>query len=543
MTSKTFTAGTVIDSAWLNDVNTQTYGGVGSSLGTPFTQSGTGAVQTTVQTKLRETVSVKDFGAIGDGITNDTAAFIAAATASTHVYVPPGTYALGVTTFPATLKSLVGAGKETVLVPTAIGVATTWISFNYQSDLTVSDFSINVNSTTYPTLVCMQFGVVVRGAVKNITVTDGGRFPIYVTGCGGMLIDSVFVSSFAQSAVVVEGTSGNVHIDRVVAAHTGTGNSIVITGGSYHKVSNCYCDGAGTSFFTVALIGTFDSSVVNCIVQGTYLEAIQITDGSRNQILNNYVYCKAGHSDFGISIFGDAVDIYGCRVSGNTVVGAGGSGIGVSANHISVHACKLNLISDNLIISPNQKNDADGAGVYLLGGVLCTGNVVQNNTCVDESNKMRYGVYESASGGAPNNNKLIHNACFGGAVFISEGFVSGALSEVYDLTWNVSTPTPTAFSGSIAGSTASVKYKRRGRSAELSAKVTIGGTNTGAGYMIVPMPISIANGVISGSEGSTGKMLQGTSGGVGILRLYDYAHAYPSTAVSVTHQASGTVEI
>lgn len=39
-----------------------------------FLQSGTGAVATTVQAKLRETVSVKDFGAVGNGVADDTAA-------------------------------------------------------------------------------------------------------------------------------------------------------------------------------------------------------------------------------------------------------------------------------------------------------------------------------------------------------------------------------------------------------------------------------------------------------------------------------------
>lgn len=40
-----------------------------------FTQSGTGAQTRTVEAKLRDTVSVKDFGAVGDGTTDDTAAF------------------------------------------------------------------------------------------------------------------------------------------------------------------------------------------------------------------------------------------------------------------------------------------------------------------------------------------------------------------------------------------------------------------------------------------------------------------------------------
>jgi len=60
-----------------------------------YSPTGTGAVDTTVQAKLRESVSVKDFGAVGDGVTNDTAAIQAAFTAITEfstLYIPAGNY-------------------------------------------------------------------------------------------------------------------------------------------------------------------------------------------------------------------------------------------------------------------------------------------------------------------------------------------------------------------------------------------------------------------------------------------------------------------
>jgi hypothetical protein len=65
--------------------------------GIGYTPTGTGSVARTVQAKLRESVSVKDFGAVGNGSTDDTAAIQAAinslgANTGGTIYFPAGTY-------------------------------------------------------------------------------------------------------------------------------------------------------------------------------------------------------------------------------------------------------------------------------------------------------------------------------------------------------------------------------------------------------------------------------------------------------------------
>ena len=62
-----------------------------------YNQGDTGAVDRTVEERLRDGVSVKDFGATGDGVTNDSPAFQAAADsagAKARFFIPPGDYNL-----------------------------------------------------------------------------------------------------------------------------------------------------------------------------------------------------------------------------------------------------------------------------------------------------------------------------------------------------------------------------------------------------------------------------------------------------------------
>jgi hypothetical protein len=67
---------------------------IGNDLATDqvFLPDGVGAVSRTIPSKLKDTVSVKDFGAVGDGVADDTAAIQAALNSAKSVFIPPGTY-------------------------------------------------------------------------------------------------------------------------------------------------------------------------------------------------------------------------------------------------------------------------------------------------------------------------------------------------------------------------------------------------------------------------------------------------------------------
>jgi hypothetical protein len=67
--------------------------GGASSQQITYNEGSAGSVTRTVQSRLRDFVSVKDFGAVGDGVTDDKAAIAAAiASGAKEIYFPSGTY-------------------------------------------------------------------------------------------------------------------------------------------------------------------------------------------------------------------------------------------------------------------------------------------------------------------------------------------------------------------------------------------------------------------------------------------------------------------
>jgi parallel beta-helix repeat protein len=116
-----------------------------------FLQAGTGATQRTALAKLRDTVSVKDFGAVGDGVADDTAAITLAIKSNRKILFPTGTYSVSSSITFSTLTNfeINGNGSDVSIIKYTNAVFTNH-GFNFQgcTNFEISGITIDQNSNT-----------------------------------------------------------------------------------------------------------------------------------------------------------------------------------------------------------------------------------------------------------------------------------------------------------------------------------------------------------------------------------------------------------
>lgn len=210
-----------------------------------FTQAGTGAVSRSSQDKMRELFSVKDFGAVGDGVTNDTSAFTtavaAALAAGKGLFVPAGTY-LATVSIRGNNFSLIGEGSgvTTIKHPVTtlanvveLGDTASGNSATAYSKITVRGITIDGNRSalTAPTSDLVGHGLPLTN-VSNFHISDVRAINCYNAGFG------VFITSNYGYAEVYVENCGN-------ATYTGPGFDINSSSrGVYNIVSkSCYIGG------------------------------------------------------------------------------------------------------------------------------------------------------------------------------------------------------------------------------------------------------------------------------------------------------------
>ena len=178
--SQNFVGGIVVSGGIVGDTSLST-----------ITIASSGAVSRTEKARWGDLPTVKDFGALGDGVTNDTAAFNNALAFGGTVFVPAGTYVITSTiNINVTGTKLVGVGKASRL---NLNSATNGIAFSGGiEDVGLEDLYLFSGSAT-------------NTLVRTEGISDKGLFSgIYFEGGGTQLKITSGVASAGSYSINVE---------------------------------------------------------------------------------------------------------------------------------------------------------------------------------------------------------------------------------------------------------------------------------------------------------------------------------------------------
>lgn len=275
-----------------------------------FLQSGAGAVTRTAQSKMREWISVQDFGAVGDNSNDDTAEIQAAVTACPvggTVYFPPGQYKLSDEIIIDKPMTIMGPGTGSF-----INDLGSWVR---QSNTTKAAFRLKAATANY---AFSQFGVV--------------------------------DVHFANIAII-----GNSNASRSLA---GVATDTTINSGNYH-IRECSWWNVAIRYFTtgVDLTGIcylndfFNPQIAYCGTGVKFARGAASDLGGQNRFFGGTIDLCAGPCvSCNEDTLGGSFSFFGCTLSE--------SYYGIRANEeavLTVMGCELEALT----------NSGGGAGIYI----------------------------------------------------------------------------------------------------------------------------------------------------------------------------------
>jgi hypothetical protein len=218
-----------------------------------YVPPGLGAVARSAQDKMRDFINVKDFGAVGDGVTDDTNAFTLALAAASCVHVPAGSYKITSTIQVPTRKTLQGVGYASRLVASSVvgpvigignggasaptrvtvsgfnitGTATSGLQVNLADGLRVEDISLEGLTATRGFVFKRTWSSSFRDLMTNGATISGECFAVgqdfNANDCANW-----YTSNFCSTNVLLDGSLDG----GIGASHGSNFQNITVQGGN-----------------------------------------------------------------------------------------------------------------------------------------------------------------------------------------------------------------------------------------------------------------------------------------------------------------------
>ena len=270
-----------------------------------YKATGTGSVTRTVASKLNDTVSVKDFGAVGDAVTDDTAAIQAAMNSgATSIYFPYGTYVVSSAINIPSTRNLYGDGPVNSTILTNSATANIFnINTPYACGFTNLRFTTAVTRTggSYiqgPSSIINTFSIVHRCEfvapyiainMQNMVQFEISNCYIVAYGVAGVIVSCPLSPDSGDSAIFACVFDG--------ASSTGTAIYQASSGGL--RVTNNKFLGGDYHY-----LGMYDSGAI-----GTSILLLQ-NNSSENAIISNFAFNEIGNTSFAsVIITGNQITI------------------------------------------------------------------------------------------------------------------------------------------------------------------------------------------------------------------------------------------
>ena len=379
-----------------------------------------GAIGRTVHQKFQETISVKDFGAIGDGTTNNTTAIQAAidscVLSGASLYFPAGEYLVNAAlniTGPITLfgdgyfsKIKLNSITSDLFYVTGTGVNIQMLSMgSYAAVLKTNGSFVNLNGASLVTIENFWMeeifiGIKITGAASQaIKISNGWIKNFYATPAGG-------------AGILMDGTAARVDVRVTDVLIAGDSGQFIDSGVKITNIGDAVIQGLSTLYCTIGLSVQPDVSqnIQALFVNNSYFDqsgssGIAIIGGNAGGTMKlvKLTDCwSCSNGQYGIQIFSSGtpiqeVDILNCIVSNNTQSGVAVlsslcTGVRVIGGSFSANG-GWGLIADtdvtkfyvtNATVGPSaefQTGNISG-GIALVGNnnfILLQGNDVSGN--------------------------------------------------------------------------------------------------------------------------------------------------------------------